>query len=114
MLRVCIKGNSRDAKPHILVFKEHSLTYLFREASAKLGERITRAFLDIDGRQMDGDVAEIKHIDEISPNDTIICTGGEECWKEDESAGAKEELIRVVRVINNTAKINFLKSVADK
>ncbi len=93
MLRVCIKGNSKDAKPQIVVIKEHSLNFLFREASAKLGVRVSRAFLDIDG-QLDGAVAEIKHVDEISPNDTIICTAGEPCWKDSDSAG-KEEIIRV-------------------
>lgn len=91
-LRVCIKGNSKDAKPQIVVFKEHSLNFLFREASAKLGVRVSRAFLDIDGH-MDGSVAEIKHIDEISPNDTIICTAGEDCWKDSDTT--QEELIRV-------------------
>mmetsp|Transcript_20594 Transcript_20594/g.30219 ORF Transcript_20594/g.30219 Transcript_20594/m.30219 type:complete len:288 (-) Transcript_20594:119-982(-) len=92
MLRVCVKGNSKDAKPHIVVFKEHSLNFLFREASAKLGVRVSRGFLDIDG-QLDS-VAEIKSIDEISPNDTIICTAGEPCWKEND-LGGREELIRV-------------------
>ena len=90
-MRVRIKVNEQDAKPHVVVFKD-SLNALFREAGTKLGFRVSRAFLDSDSYP----APEIRSVDEISNNDLIICTAGEDCWKNE--VGTKEELIRVVRV----------------